>query len=281
MWVACWVGTSASRKHNRPTSKTRLPVSQSLTICWADLLTAIPTLTFSVTAGAKLVVRIATKSEINHLAHILSIHPTICPSTSLCCIPLSPLSSSPSPCLSLSVIYAKCSQVEDVGFSRNFSRCCLCAESWMCPWDFRSGSFPGNWLNYRHHSSQYILCVQPINKIGALSIFLGKFQDYIYVLSTHILCICSSQLKFKALRGSSIPYTLCSEALCPRRDIYNSSLYSRQCIFQWLLPIIKSQLWLWISAENIFNLSLEEKQLDLIVQMTATSCPISSQSPRA
>lgn len=43
----------------------------------------------------------------------------------------------------------------------------------------------------------------------------------------------------------------------------------------------KSQLWLWINAESVSNLSWGETKPDLIVQMTAASCPISFQSPRA
>lgn len=72
-------------------------------------------------------------------------------------------------------IYAKCSQVEDVGFSRDFSRCLLCSDSWMCPWGLTSGVFPADsHMIYIEGSSSYILHIQPININELQSIFLGK-----------------------------------------------------------------------------------------------------------
>lgn len=44
MWVACWVGTSASSKSNQPSRKPCELLANHFTICWVDLLTVVPTL---------------------------------------------------------------------------------------------------------------------------------------------------------------------------------------------------------------------------------------------
>lgn len=133
------------------------PLETTLDICTNSELQVTNLLMSSlriIAKGSHIVRSCATAHLFSAISHVVSFYKSelITIYISLCAALLSsptPLSLfSSSSCLSVCGIYAKCSQVEDVGFSRNFSRCCLWTESWMCPWGFISGSFPGDWLSY-------------------------------------------------------------------------------------------------------------------------------------
>lgn len=83
--------------------------------------------------------------------------------------------------LSVSVISAKCTQLEDVGLSRNFSRCCSCAQSSMHPWGFRSGRGPRGWLNCITTKSEkwaiHLKCIPSLKKRICSSFCLSHISD--------------------------------------------------------------------------------------------------------
>lgn len=181
VWAACWVGTSASSKRNRPTKKPGCLLANHFTICWVDL-TVMQTewaMNHSIESTIVPLKQRANKDDKTRSMHCYKVNANILSMSYHLCLFIHPSATSlsffqlfSSICLCASVINAKCSKVEDVGFSRKFSRCCLCVESWMCPWGFRSGPFPGNWIKY--YGSQCWKC-SPLIKIRFSSFYFTNF----------------------------------------------------------------------------------------------------------